>query len=539
MNVVGHIEIYIWLLGIIACVGGMTSRIAIPSPLILVIAGMLLSFIPDLPDTVLDPDLILNVFLPLLVYAGCSFISWPEVKINLRPIAFLSIGHVIFITCLVAYVTHLLLPALPWSIAFLLGAVISPPDDVAIFAIADKIHMPQRILSVLMGESLLNDATALTLFRFALVAIATHQFSTLHALLTFIIVVVGEVLYGMVVGHLIGRLRLRISDPMLQVIVSILTPFIAYIPAVRLGGCGVLATVVASLVISHRYISQYSPDVRLLGQSVWETLSFVLQSILFLLVGLNLEIIMNQITRIPMQQLFLFGGAMTLTAIIGRFIWVFPASYFSLWLTKRHGQPIEKRHWRFPFIISWAGMRGGISLAAAMAIPHLSSSLDGVNLREFIIFITFCVITATLLIQGISLPYFIRKLGLNNLGIKEHSQEQLSVAAAKLQMINAVLEWLTKAKATSENKIMYDELNLQTLSYETRKAHMLDMINSEDNQHLREKMQHQLSSIKVQTDILDIERTVLTSLWHTNQISARVRNRLMRELDLHHRRLAL
>jgi NhaP-type Na+/H+ or K+/H+ antiporter len=242
-------EIHIWLLGIVVCVGILGKKLSAPTPLLLVIAGMLLSFVPHFPQIKLHEDLVLNFYLPLLVYESTALISWPEVKLNKRPIALLSIGHVIFITVLVAVTAHALIPELSWPLAFVLGAVVSPPDDVAIFAIADKVTLPKRVLTVLMGEGLLNDACALILFRFSLAAVITHEFYPLQAFYQFIAIIVLETIYGYVLGHLIGQLRLRIHDPMLQIIISVLTPFLAYLPAVRLGGSGVLATVVTGLVI--------------------------------------------------------------------------------------------------------------------------------------------------------------------------------------------------------------------------------------------------------------------------------------------------
>lgn len=529
-----HIEIYIWLLAIIACVGGISGKISIPTPLLLVIVGMLLSFIPDLPKTRLDPDLVLNVFLPLLVYAGSKYTSWHEVKLNKRPIALLSIGHVLFIMLLVAIVAHSIIPGLPWAIAFVLGAVISPPDDVAIFAIAEKIYFPRRLLVVLMGESLLNDATALTLFRFALAAVITHYFSPVDAFLSFFAVVIGEITYGLIIGHAMGRLRMYIKDPVLQVIFSILTPFVAYIPAVRIGGCGVLATVVTGFIISHYYAEKYSPNVRLLAQAVWDTLSFAVQSILFLLVGLNFQSTVSSIKTIPTYQLFLLGGIITLTVIIGRFFWVYPTSYLPRFLF----QSIRKKEpyppWQFPFIISWAGMRGGVSLAAAMAIPELGLTLDGVDLRELIIFLTFCVIIATLLLQGITLPWVVKKLGLASVGQDERELERLDQLTAKLEMVKAVLHWLSETAEREEtDTILQDEIRLQSLAYRAIKIRIQEAIHDQKINHITDKSQREMSSLQINTQTIQIEREVLATLWQEGRISLSTKNLLVRELDLH------
>ena len=243
-----QIETYIILFGIIVIVGQTFNNSPVPISLLLVITGMLLSLLPTTPDITLDPNIVLNIFLPLLIYQISAFASWRDVKKNLRPIMLLSIGHVIFITILVAVVIHMLIPQFGWPLAFVLGAVISPPDDVAIVSIADKIRMPQRLITILEGEGMFNDATALILFRFALAAVVTHQFSAVRAVSAFFLVIIGETLYGLALGFIIGEIRLRIRNTTLHMMASLLVPFIAYIPAVMLGGCGVLATAVTGFV---------------------------------------------------------------------------------------------------------------------------------------------------------------------------------------------------------------------------------------------------------------------------------------------------
>lgn len=259
-----QIEIYVTLLCVIACVCWIFKKVPIPMPLILVMAGMLLSFLPVLPEVNLKPEIVLDVFLPLLVYVTTAESSWRDVKTNIRPILLLSNGHVLFITALIAVTVHAFIPELGWPMAFVLGAVISPPDDVAIVAIAEKINLPSRIVTILKGEGLLNDAVALILFRFSLVAVITHQFSAIEAISSFFIIVIGETAYGLFLGYVIGEIRLKIKDPMLQVLISIITPFLAYLPTERLGGCGVLATAVTGFVISYRYLERLPRRLELL-----------------------------------------------------------------------------------------------------------------------------------------------------------------------------------------------------------------------------------------------------------------------------------
>jgi NhaP-type Na+/H+ or K+/H+ antiporter len=265
---------YTALFSVIVILGQIFNKSTIPLSLILVIVGMILCMIPNFPLITLNPDVVLNIFLPVLIYQISTASSWKDLKKNRWPIASLSFGHVIFITILVAVTIHTLIPELGWPLAFVLGSVISPPDDVAIVTIADKIRMPTRIVTLLEGEGMLNDATALIIFRFSLAAVVTHQFYPLQALTTFVIVIIGETLYGLALGYAIGKLRLRIKNPVLHIMASILTPFLAYLPPEQLGGSGIIATVAVGSVIGHVYSVRFTPEFRLISKAVWPTLAF-------------------------------------------------------------------------------------------------------------------------------------------------------------------------------------------------------------------------------------------------------------------------
>ncbi|MFZ2315425.1 MAG: Na+/H+ antiporter [Gammaproteobacteria bacterium] len=527
-------EIYIILLGIIVGVSLLGRNLPVPSPLLLVITGMLLSFIPTFPVVRLDPKLVFNIFLPLLIYHASTYTSWPDVKLNIRPIALLSVGHVIFITVLVAIVAHTVIPNLSWPLAFVLGAVVAPPDVVAIFSIAEKVKIPQRLMTVLAGESLLNDATALILFRLAVIAVVSHQLSIVGAFSTFLTIVICETLYGLILGHLIGQIRLRINDSMSQMLLSILTPFIAYLPAVKLGGSGVLATVVTGLVIGHFYLDRLMPGARLLWLSVWETIGFIVSSILFLLIGLDLRLILENIASIPTQQLIIYSGSITLTVLIGRFIWVYPATYLSDLFT-----PSAKRKksvpWQFPFVISWSGMRGGISLAAALTIPPLSMQINNASLRELIIFIVFCVITATLLVQGLTLPWILKKIGLDKISRREDTKDRLDELQAKCAMTKAVLAWLHAYKNSNQEDIhIFEEIEVQIKEYEALEIRIEGILSEmgrsdADPFHLR-------SITLVLSEVVEIERDTISRLWHEGKITMRTRGKLLQQLDLHAKR---
>ncbi len=537
MGIMNHVEFYIVLLGIIVIVGILCRGINTPPPLILVIVGAFLS--PAIPPVTFQPELVLNFFLPLLIYEASSYnTSWRDVRSNQRIIALLSIGHVLFITLVVAIVAHALIPGLTWPFAFILGAVISPPDDVAILAIGEKLKMPQRVLTILSAEGLLNDATALIMLRFAVVAAITHQFSLVNAVTTFCMIVVLETLYGLCVGYAIGQLRLRISDPLLQIMLSILTPFLAYLPAIHLGGSGVLATVVAGFVIGHFYVERFSPEVRILSHAIWHALGFLLQSILFLLVGLNFDTVLESIWSIPAAELALYGIVITLVVILGRFLYVYPCVYLPRFFSFSKENQTPYPPWQYPFITSWAGMRGGISLAAALAVPNLNYVVNGVNLHDLLIFLVLCVITATLLIQGLTFPYIMRFLGLGKMGSMERDQAKLSEMNARIEMTEDVLHMLEKQmEENKDNQNLADEILLAQNQYEALKRHLLEAVKHYDYQNHHPARAELECMLVTHAEIIETERTTIMRLWHEGKINMKVKTQLITEIDMHSRHI--
>lgn len=524
--------LFLPLLGIVVLVGIIFGKSSAPLSLFLLIIGMILSLFPLFPHVHFNPELVLNVFLPLLVYEMTAETSWREVKFNFRPIFLLSIGHVIFITIAVAVVIHALLPQLGWPLAFVLGSVVSPPDDVALIPIIEKGYLPQRLVTILKSEAMFNDAMALIIFRFALVALVTHQFSLLEASDDFAYIVIGEALYGLALGFAMGNLRVRIQDPRLQMIVSLLTPFVAYIPCVKLGGCGILATAVTGLVISHRFFPHFSAETRLLSRSIWSTLSFILQNILFLLVGLNIPYIMNAISTIPGHDLALYGIAVTLTVIIGRFLWVYPSAYIPRFLFKSIRKKDPYPPWQYPFVLSWAGMRGSISLAAVLAVPHIDIMVNGGNAKDLLIFLVFCVILFTLLVQGLTLPWVIEKLGVNSYKDEEARKEDLSEITARIKISEAVLEWLQQYKNSApQNHTLSEEIKFYIRKYQiTRKQFEQQLKEYAKSKPVVPGPQAEEGLI-LANQIVKIELSALSRLWHEDEISHRIRNKLLQELD--------
>lgn len=527
------IVLSIALLAIIAIIGALFQSSAIPISLILVVVGMGLSFFPVFPHISLHPDIVLNIFLPLLLYEASAYSSsWKEIKEHLRPIALLSIGHVIFITFLVAAAIRYMIPEINWPLAIAIGAIISPPDDVAIMAIAEKVRIPSRILSVLKGEALLNDATAIIIYRFALIAFLTNQFSLAASIFDFFVIIICQTAYGFVLALLLGNLRIRIKDPSLQMTVSILTPFLAYIPASYLMGSGVIATVATGLFIGNMFWDRYPPDVRLAARTVWTTLGFGVQSILFLLVGLDFKTVVERNAGIHYDQLFLYSLIVVLVVIVGRFIWCFPSAYIPRWLFPSIRKREPKLPWQYPFVVAWAGMRGGISLALALAVPLLPI-VGGLNPRDLLVFFVFSVIIATLLIQGLSLPYILKLIGVCDYSMNEVYEEQRIELTTRAAMVAAVLKWLTEYQMqVKDDPLLQEEIKLRLQEY----ALVEQRLNDRLSKHEADTSYADTPAIKEKTFLLSqmirIEREELLNFWRDNKLSLPVRAKLEYELDL-------
>ncbi len=526
-----HIETYIALLGLIVVVGMIFRKFSTPLPLLLVITGLLLSYIPGLPNVQVDSNLILNVFLPLLIFQTSTYSSWRDVKKNLRPIALLSVGHVVFITCVVAITVHYLVPGFSWPLAFILGAIVSPPDDAALVAIAEQIDLPHRIITILKGEGMLNDAAALTIFRFALLATLTHEFSVVTAISSFFFVIIGETIYGLILGHAVGKLSLKIKDPSLQILLSLLTPFLAYLPMQRLGGSGVMATVVTGLVIGHKYIEHFQPEVRIIGHSVWVMLGFVLQSLLFLMVGLDLDTIMRNISFLTLGSLALYSAIIVAVVVVGRFLWVFPATYLPRLIPSvRKKDPAPP--WQYPFIVSWLGMRGGISLAAALSVPFLATIVHERHPRDLIVFLVFSVIMATLILQGLAAPFVIRLLGIHTHVKHEKYQEHLGELSARVDIAKAVLHWLLEYKKLSTgDKRLLEEITFRIREYKALKKQLEQTLQDHHPTNIHNEESELKGAIFLSEKIIEVERSELSRLWHDKKITYTVKNKLMRQLD--------
>ncbi len=444
-----YLQIGLFLLVAIAALGVAANRLRLPPSVLLVIAGAVLAMIPGLPRVELAPELILLLVLPPVIYSAGVSMSWREFRFNLRPIALLAIGCVAFTTCAVAASVHWLL-GWPWAVGFVLGAIVAPPDVVAPLAISRRLGLPRRLRVILEGEGLANDATALVLYRFAVVAVATGAFSLSEASGRFVLILVGELGYGLAVGWMMLRLRRAAAEPRVEILLSLLTPYLAYWAPEQLGGSGVLATVTAGLYVSWNGPRLISAATRLQGVFFWDLSIYIVEGMLFLLCGLQARTIFEHTNGVGLRDL-VTAAALTLVVIIAaRFVWIYPATYVPRWISPSlaRGDPSPK--WQALFVLAFVGIRGVVSLAAALAIPLATTEGTPFPERDVILAITFIVIVVTLVGQGLMLPTVIRWLGLAKDIAAERDEEMADELVARSGAIRAALARIEELARKSE-----------------------------------------------------------------------------------------
>jgi Na+/H+ antiporter len=519
----GVVEIFVGLLLAVAVLALLARKLHIPYPILFVIGGLLLGSIHGLPQVRLNPELVFLFFLPPLLFPAAFFTSWRDFRANLRPISLLAVGLVLFTTVIVAWLAHYFMK-LPLAAGFVLGAIISPPDAIAATAIAERLKIPRRIVTILEGESLVNDATALVAYRFGVAAVVTGSFSLAQAGGQFFIVGIGGILIGLAVGWLAQQFHKRVDDAPIEITVSLLTPFVAYLLAERLVGVsGVLAVVTAGLYLGWRTPEIISYRTRLQGGPVWEMVEFLLNGFVFILIGLQLPAVLQALAGddIPIHRLIWFALVISVAVIAIRLLWVFPAAYLPRLLFKRIRQRDPYPSWRHVTLIGWTGMRGVVSLAAALA---LNETFPG---RDLILFLTFTVILVTLVVQGLSLPLVIRWLGIKDDGSMEIEERDARLKAnqAALARLNEIGERdPAKADALQRLRAEYEDHILQVKGAEFGNAGTaLRLFSSEF-----ERLSH---------EALQVERRTILKLRNEDAIADEVLRRIQRDIDLAEARL--
>lgn len=443
------VEVVLALLLVVALLTVAARRLGIPYPILMTLGGLALGLVtrlaPDLPHVELAPELVFLLFLPPLLFSAAFFTSPRDLATFARPIGMLAFGLVLATTLIVGVIVHTLAPAIPWAVAFLLGAVVSPPDAVAATSIAQRLGLPRRVVIILEGESLVNDATALVAYRLALAAAVSGTFSLGDAALSFVVVSVGGVVIGLIAGWVIIAVLGRVEDPPVEVLLSLLAPFGCWLPAEALGVSGVLSVVTAGIVVG-RHISRItSSDTRVLASGVWQMVVFTLTGVVFILIGLQLPTILDTLSASrSFGELASWAIVVAVTVILVRLVWVFPSTYLPRMLSARIREAEVPADPRNVLIVGWAGMRGVVSLAAALALPLNVKGGGPFPERDLVIFLTFSVILATLVGQGLTLPFLIRRLGVGDDGSEAHEElhaREAAVGAALARLDELTREW--------------------------------------------------------------------------------------------------
>ena len=515
-------QIFLILLAVLAGTALVARRLSVAPAILLLLTGIALAFVPGMPPLELPPELVLLVVLPPLIYSASVAMSWREFKSNLRPIILLSVGCVIFTAFAVAAATHYLI-GLPWGTGFLLGAIVAPPDVVAPLAIARKLGLPRRILVVLEGEGLANDATALILYRFAVAAIMTGVFSLPKATGTFAGIVVCELLFGAAIGWLSLRMRHRARDPQVEITLSLITPYLAFWIPHHFGGSGVIATVACGLYISWNGPLLISSATRLQGIFFWDLVIYLIEGFLFLLTGFQMRLLWEKSKAFPLGDILSATALVAVIIIIARFAWVYPATYLPRLINPRLRARDPMPSWRTVFVIAFTGVRGAVSLAAALALPFALPNGEDFPYRDLILFVSFGVIFITLVGLGLGLPPVVRWLGVAQAGRDEHIAEHESEIAARREALDAALKSLD---AITDDRELSDEVvKLLRSRHEIRANQLPDSLDPD---------RHDVSATgtALTRELISGERKFIHALLRDGRITDETRRRIERDLDL-------
>jgi CPA1 family monovalent cation:H+ antiporter len=518
------------LLALIAAGAGLlvlAPPLRLPYPILLVVGGLMLGFIPGLPDVELRPDVVLVAILPPLLYSAAFFTSLRDLRRNVRPISLLAVGVVFVTTVVVAAVCHELLSGLSWPVCFVIGAIVAPTDAVAATAIASRLGIPRRLIAIIEGESLVNDATALVLYGFAVVAVVSGTFSLWHAAWRFVVDVLGGVAIGLVAGWLIRQLRRRLDHSPTEIAIALLSGYFAYLPAQAAGVSAVLAVVTVGV-----YVGWYTPELttaetRLQNDAVWGIIAFLLNALLFGLVGLQLRPILDRLSGRSTGSLVADAIVVCGAVVLTRLATIYPLTYVprALFRSIRERDPYPP--WQYPTLIGWAGIRGAVSLAAALALPVAVDSGAPFPERDRVIYLAFCVILATLVVQGGTLPLVIRALRLEDDGIaaKEEVKARIHAADAALARLEELV---------AEDWVRPDTADRMRGLYGFRRQRFAARFDDGDDGVIEQQSQDYQ---RLRRELLDAERRAVVQLRREGRIDDAIMNLVTRDLDLEDARL--
>jgi monovalent cation/hydrogen antiporter len=532
----GDVEVtLVALLVSVVVLAAAARAINVPYPIVLVVGGALLGVLPiGMPEVELDPDLVLIIFLPPLLYSGAFFANLRDLRADLRAITLLSVGLVLATVVVVAAVAHALIDGLSWPAAFVLGAIVGPTDPVAATAIARRLGVPRRIVSILEGESLVNDATALVAYRIAVAAAVGETVSAGGAVTEFLREAGGGIAIGLAAGWVISQIRRRVTDVNTELTISLFSAYGAFVPADQAGASGVLAVVACGVYLCFRAPEIASPESRMQGEAMWGILAFLLNAALFILIGLQLPTIMDGLGDVPTGELLGDAAAVCAAVILTRYVWQFALTALIRAIDRRPSQRARRATWRFRIVGGWAGMRGAVSLAAALALPLQTD--DGAPLpgRDLIQFCTFALILVTVVGQGLTLPWLIRALGV----VEDPEEEQGEELRARLGIAAAALERVDELAA--EDWTREDSIERVRRLYEFRmrrfkiRAGKLDDDDDGSGGGIEERS---LRYQRMMHEVYAAQRRALIDLRDDRVISSDVLRRVEREIDLEESRL--
>jgi monovalent cation/hydrogen antiporter len=510
----------------VAVLAAAARAVKVPYPIVLVIGGLALGFLPGLPTVELEPELVLVIFLPPLLYSAAFFANLHDLRRDMRSIGMLAIGLVLATMCVVAVVAHELVDGLPWAAAFALGAIVAPTDPLAATEIARRQRVPRRLVSIIEGESLVNDGTALVAYRAAVLAVG-GSFSLLQAGWDFVLGATGGVLIGVAAGWVICEIRRRLDDVPVEITISLLSGYAGYLPAERVGASGVLAAVTVGIVVGWRAPRISTARMRLQGYAVWEILIFLLNALLFVLIGLQLPLILDDLSGLPPGTLLAQAAGVSAAVILTRIVWLHTTPYLVRLLDRREGQRDRRVGWRLRMITAWAGMRGAVSLAAALALPANFPQ------RNVILLLTFAVILTTLVLQGLTLPTLIHRLDVHDDGAEE--REELLGRRAATEAALTAIDALAAAEWTRD-----DTAERMRNMYRYRQSRLAARAgDGEDDDGDGGYERRSLKYQKMVRRVLAAQRDEIVRLRDRGIISNDVMHRLERELDLEDERLEI
>jgi CPA1 family monovalent cation:H+ antiporter len=524
--------VFLLLLLFVVVFAAIAKKLQTPYPIVLVIAGLLLGFVPGIPKISLNPDLIFVVVLPPLIYSAAWQTSWREFKFNLVSILLLAFGLVGFTVWGVAETAQWVFKGFDWRLGFALGAVVATTDAIAATSIAKRVGLPQRIVEVLEGESLVNDATGLLALEFAIAMMVDGKTPTLAAgLLRITYLVVVGLLLGLVVGLIVEWFENRIEDGQIEIAISILVPYVAYLAAEAIHASGVLAVVSCGLYLSRKSSQFFSASVRIQAWAVWESFTFVLNGLVFVLIGLQLPFVMSGIREYSFRELFLYGALFSGIVIVLRLLWMYPGAKISYFIRNRFlHQGLPTPSIKQIFVVGWTGMRGVVALAAAIALPETLADGSAFPQRNLIIFLTFFVIFVTLVLQGLTLPPLIRVLGLAGQGGGDDCEEN----EARRIIVSSALASLEEQRGQdpAEFNAVYEDLSKR---YSRRLSSLSKEVADDDGMSTKQMERYRA----VLKELLRVERQTALRLRNDGRINDEVLRKIEHELDLSETRMSL